>query len=349
MFKENERIQGAGKDNLFVSHSLAQIKKFCTKVLWLEYGEVRAYDTVQEVLPKYEAFLKEYRAMSKKEQRKFKEEAMRKQAGEAMRLEEPKQTIRRKRIKYIIPLLFITVALTAGMIVYAKKDNLVAPKQVNKSPQENVMNGAEKEVVREIPIRYVNVPVARVRETPNTEGEQIDTLQFGQSFVVRETQKDKQNGVWYKVLDDDGTEGWISETVTETVPAENVLSYEDTVKKLGEATGNGTIINQAAAILGNNRKDIEKLLEEPLKVEELPAGTLVQYPNLSVLYNKQEKAIRSNIEESSLSVEMLKEWKPAQLQDDDFLAWVARSDQYNLVVSATKTSAMKQISISLIE
>ncbi|GAA3319032.1 hypothetical protein GCM10020331_024250 [Ectobacillus funiculus] len=164
---------------------------------------MRAYDTVQEVLPKYEAFLKEYRAMSKKEQRKFKEEAMRKQAGEAMRLEEPKQTIRRKRIKYIIPLLFITVALTAGMIVYAKKDNLVAPKQVNKSPQENVMNGAEKEVVREIPIRYVNVPVARVRETPNTEGEQIDTLQFGQSFVVRETQKKINRTVF-------GTKSWMT-------------------------------------------------------------------------------------------------------------------------------------------
>ncbi|MFP3125342.1 teichoic acids export ABC transporter ATP-binding subunit TagH [Ectobacillus funiculus] len=347
--KKMNEFKEQGKTIFFVSHSLAQIKKFCTKALWLEYGEVRAYDTVQEVLPKYEEFLKEYRAMSKKEQRKFKEEAMRKQAGEAMQLEEPRQTKRRKRTKYVIPLLFITASLIAGMIVYAKKDNLAAPKQVNKSPQENVMNKVEKEVVRDIPIRYVNAPAARVRETPSKEGEQIDTLRFGQSFVVRETQKDKQNGVWYNVLYDDGTEGWISEIITEAIPAENVLSYEDTVKELGEATGKETIINQAASILGNNRKDIEKLLEEPLKVEEIPAGTLVQYPNLSVLYNKQEKAIRSNIEDLSLSVDILKAWKPAQLQGGIFLAWVARSDQYNLVFSATKASTMEQISISLIE
>lgn len=61
-----------GKTIFFVSHSLGQVKKFCTKALWLEYGEIKDYGPIQEIMPKYENFLKEYKAMSKEEQQKFK-------------------------------------------------------------------------------------------------------------------------------------------------------------------------------------------------------------------------------------------------------------------------------------
>jgi teichoic acid transport system ATP-binding protein len=69
-----------GKTIFFVSHSIGQIKDFCNKALWLEYGEVKDYGTVEEVVPKYEKFLKEYKAMSAAEQKQFKEKAMLKQS-----------------------------------------------------------------------------------------------------------------------------------------------------------------------------------------------------------------------------------------------------------------------------
>jgi teichoic acid transport system ATP-binding protein len=81
--KMNE-FKKSGKTMFFVSHSIGQMKQFCEKALWLEFGEVRAYGPVKEVIPQYEQFLKEYKAMSKEEKKKFKEEAMQKQSGRDM-------------------------------------------------------------------------------------------------------------------------------------------------------------------------------------------------------------------------------------------------------------------------
>ena len=77
--KMNE-FKEKGKTMFFVSHSIGQMKKFCSKALWLEYGEVKAYGTMKEVMPQYETFLKEYKAMSKKEQKKYREEQMEKRS-----------------------------------------------------------------------------------------------------------------------------------------------------------------------------------------------------------------------------------------------------------------------------
>lgn len=64
-----------GKTIFFVSHSNSQMKQFCEKVIWLEFGHLKMYDKVEKVLPAYEKFLKEYKAMSKIEQKKFREDA----------------------------------------------------------------------------------------------------------------------------------------------------------------------------------------------------------------------------------------------------------------------------------
>lgn len=61
-----------GKTMIFVSHSIGQMKQFCEKILWLEFGTVKDYGTVEEVIPKYEAFLKQWQKMSKKEREAYK-------------------------------------------------------------------------------------------------------------------------------------------------------------------------------------------------------------------------------------------------------------------------------------
>ncbi len=60
-FREN------GKTIFFVSHSIPQVRNFCNKVMWLEYGMMKAYGTSEEVLPMYERFLNNYNNMSKAE------------------------------------------------------------------------------------------------------------------------------------------------------------------------------------------------------------------------------------------------------------------------------------------
>src|SRR5690625_1466524 len=52
-----------GKTMIFVSHSIGQMKQFCEKILWLEFGMVKDYGTVEEVIPRYEAFLQDRKSV----------------------------------------------------------------------------------------------------------------------------------------------------------------------------------------------------------------------------------------------------------------------------------------------
>ncbi|RSD25216.1 teichoic acids export ABC transporter ATP-binding subunit TagH [Mesobacillus subterraneus] len=69
-----------GKTMFFVSHSIGQMKQFCEKIVWLEFGQLKMYGTVDEVVPEYEKFLKEYKAMSKKEQKQYRERSLERQS-----------------------------------------------------------------------------------------------------------------------------------------------------------------------------------------------------------------------------------------------------------------------------
>lgn len=61
-----------GKTMIFVSHSLGQMRQFCEKILWLEYGRVREYGHVDEVISKYEKFLAKWGKLSKNERETYK-------------------------------------------------------------------------------------------------------------------------------------------------------------------------------------------------------------------------------------------------------------------------------------
>ncbi|GAA5415805.1 teichoic acids export ATP-binding protein TagH [Paraliobacillus ryukyuensis] len=65
-----------GKTMIFVSHSIGQMKQFCEKILWLEYGMVKEFGNVEEVLPKYEAFIDNFKKMSKVEKEAYRKEAL---------------------------------------------------------------------------------------------------------------------------------------------------------------------------------------------------------------------------------------------------------------------------------
>lgn len=65
-----------GKTMIFVSHSIGQMKQFCEKILWLEYGMVKEYGAVDEVIPRYEEFLSQWKKMSRKERGAYKKNVL---------------------------------------------------------------------------------------------------------------------------------------------------------------------------------------------------------------------------------------------------------------------------------
>lgn len=73
--KMNEFKQ-KGKTMIFVSHSIGQMRQFCDKILWLEFGRVRAYGTVDEIIPNYEDFIKKWRKLDDEQRKKYKSDVM---------------------------------------------------------------------------------------------------------------------------------------------------------------------------------------------------------------------------------------------------------------------------------
>ncbi len=65
-----------GKTMIFVSHSLSQMKQFCEKILWLEFGRVKEYGSADDIIPKYEEFVNKFKKMSKKEKEKYRKAAI---------------------------------------------------------------------------------------------------------------------------------------------------------------------------------------------------------------------------------------------------------------------------------
>lgn len=88
-----KEFKAQGKTMIFVSHSLGQMRTFCDKILWLEYGMVKEYGTAEEVLPKYEAFVNTFKKMSKEEKLAYREDALKRQQT---KLAAKRRTLRRK-------------------------------------------------------------------------------------------------------------------------------------------------------------------------------------------------------------------------------------------------------------
>lgn len=68
-----------GKTIFFVTHSVPQMRSFCSKVVWLEFGIMKAFGESEEVLPMYERFLADYNKMTKAEREAYKREAIERQ------------------------------------------------------------------------------------------------------------------------------------------------------------------------------------------------------------------------------------------------------------------------------
>lgn len=64
--KVNE-FKAKGKTIFFISHSLSQVKSFCTKAIWLHYGELKAYGDIDDVLGRYKQFLADFNKLSDEE------------------------------------------------------------------------------------------------------------------------------------------------------------------------------------------------------------------------------------------------------------------------------------------
>ncbi|HDR7800960.1 TPA: teichoic acids export ABC transporter ATP-binding subunit TagH [Bacillus tropicus] len=361
--KRMNEFKEQGKTMFFVSHSLGQIKKFCTKVLWLEHGQVREYGIIQDVLPKYEQFLKEYKGMSKEEQCKFKEEGMKKrlypnkvveQKEEGYKKEEywislgagigPRN--KRKHKKYIVGTSILLLSTIIGCGLYLSKDYLFQKSEAKETFTEEVKSREQIKNVNpleSLDIRYTNVAKATIRSNPDLDSKSLGIMPFGQSFVVKGKQQNEQSGMsWLKLNYLDGTEGWISEAIVTTIPFNTIIKSEEISPKIDSLIGSSKNMDQILSILDKRREEVGSILGDIKDESELLEGKLVKYSDIDVVYNSQSRVTKVILNKVSFTKDALTaQLGEANLKDEYSAIFVYRSDKFDLLCYLNGNSVNK--------
>lgn len=284
--KMNE-FKEKGKTIFFVSHSISQIKRFCHKAIWLEAGMIKSYGTIEEVVPKYEDFLKKYTAMSKEEKKNFQQsiEGKRRKSIENMvkhevskeikdyRISKSRNQKRRKQIikyklkRYVFSFVLLCVLGMGGFLGYksifqnylhTKNDHqnniLVDVKKNLGSKQEDVYGANKQSDPGEIPdLRYVNVGSAYIRMEHDLDSIALGVAGFGGVYVVEEeyTEGDMK---WLRIArpELEGESGWISSKLMTIIKEE--VPDDKAIKQLSEALN--VDLSNNISLLGKREEEI---------------------------------------------------------------------------------------------
>ncbi|TCI46135.1 ABC transporter ATP-binding protein [Exiguobacterium sp. SH3S2] len=104
-----------GKTIIFVSHSLNQIKSFCSRVIWLEYGKIREDGESDEVLKHYKKFLDEYKNMSAPQKKEFRQKQL---SNQKMPVIENEQHNRELSVKSLAANI-LTFSILISLVLYS--------------------------------------------------------------------------------------------------------------------------------------------------------------------------------------------------------------------------------------
>lgn len=86
-------FQEQGKTIFFVSHATGQIRQFCNKAVWVQYGEMKQFGEMKDVVKNYAEFVNQYKNLTKDEQIEYKDKMVGEQMKASQHLDLPKEKI----------------------------------------------------------------------------------------------------------------------------------------------------------------------------------------------------------------------------------------------------------------
>lgn len=86
-------FQEQGKTIFFVSHAAGQIRQFCNKAVWVQYGEMKEFGKMESVVKNYSEFVNQYKNLTRDEQIEYKDKMVGIQMEESQHLDLPKEKI----------------------------------------------------------------------------------------------------------------------------------------------------------------------------------------------------------------------------------------------------------------
>jgi len=372
-FKEN------GKTIFFISHSLSQVKSFCTKALWIHYGHVKEYGDINEVADRYGQFLKEYNAMSKEEREQFREKQLnefshgllnngtsvaedkgehsKEESSESLSLSRSKRIgTQRKSLsgkksfakKVLLPAAAVILLGSAGYAVYAAQSASHVVKQTESKKQSSVSGTAQKKQQAEKVV--INTKTAFVREEPDLESSQKAVLSFGEIYQVLEEKKDPAEDIkWVKLNAGQGKEGWVSSALLTPYTEQQSELTNKNINSLDSLVRSK--YNISISKLLNPLSETQKNLmgNQPLSLTnqyESNDGTLLNYGSVQyvALNNVVTEVSLRNVDEDTEKILSLLKKKPLFINDKEGLYFYQSQNYYIKIYTNIKTNKIKIIS-----
>ncbi|MGG0485178.1 teichoic acids export ABC transporter ATP-binding subunit TagH [Priestia aryabhattai] len=372
-FKEN------GKTIFFISHSLSQVKSFCTKALWIHYGHVKEYGDINEVADQYGQFLKEYNKMSKEEREQFREKQLnefshgllnngtsvpkdtgehsKEQSAESLSLSRSKRIgTKRKSVsgkksfakKVLLPAAAVILLGSAGYAVYAAQNANHLVKQTESKKQSSVSGTAQKKQQAEKAV--INTKTAFVRGEPDLESSQKAVLSFGEIYEVLEEKKDPAEDIkWVKLNAEHGKEGWVSSALlTPYTDQQSALTDKniDSLNSLVQPKYNISMDKLLSPLSGTKKSLMENQALSLTNQYDSNDGTLLNYGSVQyvALNNKITEVSLRNVDEDTEEVLSLLKKKPLFINDKEGLYFYQSTNYYIKVYTNLKTNRIKIIS-----
>lgn len=326
-FKEN------GKTIFFISHSLSQVKSFCTKALWIHYGEVRGYGEVDGIVDEYQQFLKEYNGLSIEERNKLREDSINKQSSpieceetciiennDSHAVEDMQHRPRKhkdstrfkeaRKKKLLVRLLTIVVAslVVVGSVVVYKSFTSMDNKEGEAKVTEEARATESKAVTSntETKMAIVTTKVGIVRSDASTGSKEISRVEFGDALEVVDRKKSSDTPMsWLQVKLPNGKTGWISSTILQEYileeqqyPNKNINSMSEFLLTLGVSEK----IAKHSQYLNKSVDILEKDNKEPI-ISRRKQGdrSFVEYKNVEFIAENQNVS-QMNINNISIPI-----------------------------------------------
>ncbi|MGH1281157.1 teichoic acids export ABC transporter ATP-binding subunit TagH [Bacillus basilensis] len=327
--KMNE-FKEQGKTIFFISHSLSQVKNFCTKALWLHYGQFKEYGDVHEVVGNYEGFLKRYNQMTVEEREKQKEEELSNcqhgllQANSKSIKRKPYRKVKVKRKKFVIPAIVLTMivaGITAGiyykdMLLVSNKAETNTEKIVSsKTASENKIS--EKEKVQKYVVMSNGISI---RKEAKINSDKIGIANFGEIFSVDNKDKSiEKNEEWLEVKLLNGESGWINTKYMEPFKLGNEIAEDIKLTNLTDLLKRvyGANVAIAPGYLG---KAIDELkVEYPSPLITLPnqvGKKIIKDGNIQFVIS-QDKVVEVVLQDISMSFAKLHEVLGTEMMNND--------------------------------
>ncbi|MFD2830022.1 ABC transporter ATP-binding protein [Corticicoccus populi] len=117
-FMKMKEFQGQGKTIFFVSHATGQVKKWCNKAVWIQYGEMKEFGDSHTVINNYSEFISKYKSLTKAEQLEYKEKMHDQQKlNKRSSLNQPKEDFSKSGLTFGLLFLLLFLAGILGQVM----------------------------------------------------------------------------------------------------------------------------------------------------------------------------------------------------------------------------------------